>query len=861
MEALLEETPEIHIESSERSEGEDEKLDDQRTEGSASTISEALEKIGLDVVESAFKHVKKYPDCDESQIEDAEYPSSYKHNTEKEMLVVAYAENYRRQYVHLFRDRQPLLLCPLNECGIEKFVCTTICPTLLPFKELYHWQGCAEFVSDYLTLQQLPIAHKIPEHLYSPTTILERQKGNSFDYSTLLCSLLLGAGYDAYVVSGYATKEICLADESREVCPLLKVHKEVHKQEIIKPFCKYTVKPPRDLSSKFEKKLALRKVMEEKLNKEKLQKEEEERFLESQKPPPDPLYGLRVHSWILVKSGKREIAEDFFIEPFTGKEYSQQSLSFLGIESVWNHLNYWANMQDCSTGCSELVFDLYNTTKWEFLMVGASQPKVDFPDIDDDLLDLDEDDDDVEEDKYLDMPASWIKPIVITPKQFESRCPGGKKTILYRNSVLEKFSHYLLPDGLVSRLSVYKDIEQTSLIRTEEWLLNRVDKLIKRVDDNEFITENFAEGRSYNIKQHIYRKNDLRPFGDRTMYFYNHARVDGLSSRIDCENEMIEHFIDRSDYLYYRRVIFKKPVAKFDSTEVLTRPIIEITEKFSRNPEIDANEDVAIRVFVIAEDKILLTYHRHDESITSSTREFYKPPQAEEKGENLPWSSDMTVAFTVTHPNHKPPSNKVTPIYQNLVKLVAIEQKTIKDVRNSEEETREILQDRLEENLENELVISVYDTDRNEKAKKHRKEQELLAEEERQRKQDMEMDYLAPFLAQIGNPDKLNSAQAFKLKEDCLADLKQRLIDKANLIQLRFENETSKLHNRQQEYQQKQIAMTKDDEEDYFNYCSEAMFRIHILEMRLVRHKQTAPNKYMAMEQKLRMDPRLSVLL
>ena len=55
------------------------------------------------------------------------------------------------------------------------------------------------------------------------------------------------------------------------------------------------------------------------------------------------------------------------------------------------------------------------------------------------------------------------------------------------------------------------------------------------------------------------------------------------------------------------------------------------------------------------------------------------------------------------------------------------------------------------------------------------------------RKQEMEIDYLAPFLAQIGDPEKLTRQQAYDLKEDCLADLKQRLIDKANLIQARFE--------------------------------------------------------------------------
>ena len=54
----------------------------------------------------------------------------------------------------------------------------------------------------------------------------------------------------------------------------------------------------------------------------------------------------------------------------------------------------------------------------------------------------------------------------------------------------------------------------------------------------------------------------------------------------------------------------------------------------------------------------------------------------------------------------------------------------------------------------------------------------------------MEIDYLAPFLAQMGDPEKISRHEAFKLKEDCLADLKHRLIDKANLIQSRFEKVT-----------------------------------------------------------------------
>lgn len=68
------------------------------------------------------------------------------------------------------------------------------------------------------------------------------------------------------------------------------------------------------------------------------------------KPVEDELYGLRVHSWVLVLEGKREIAEPFFIEPFTGLSHSVHSDKYLGIESIWNHQNYWVNMQECSEG-------------------------------------------------------------------------------------------------------------------------------------------------------------------------------------------------------------------------------------------------------------------------------------------------------------------------------------------------------------------------------------------------------------------------------------------------------------------------------------------------------------------------------
>ena len=37
----------------------------------------------------------------------------------------------------------------------QKFICTTIRPTQLEYRELYDWDGAAEFVADYLNFETL----------------------------------------------------------------------------------------------------------------------------------------------------------------------------------------------------------------------------------------------------------------------------------------------------------------------------------------------------------------------------------------------------------------------------------------------------------------------------------------------------------------------------------------------------------------------------------------------------------------------------------------------------------------------------------------------------------------------------------
>nr|XP_012139134.1 PREDICTED: dynein regulatory complex subunit 7-like [Megachile rotundata] len=82
-------------------------------------------------------------------------PSSYHTVSDKEKVLAWYAENFRRQFCVKYPDRKPLLLVRENECGVQKFVSTTIRRSTPPYPELYTWQGCGKFASDYIEYEPL----------------------------------------------------------------------------------------------------------------------------------------------------------------------------------------------------------------------------------------------------------------------------------------------------------------------------------------------------------------------------------------------------------------------------------------------------------------------------------------------------------------------------------------------------------------------------------------------------------------------------------------------------------------------------------------------------------------------------------
>ena len=146
---------------------------------------------------------------------------TYFSNTNKEELCLEYARNFDIKFKRLYPKRDELYLVAKNEHGVEKFIPTTLRPTLLPFREIYDVEETAAFVANYLHFEPLEVRTAPPSVLPSPTQVLEWSVGDCFDFAMLLCSFLLGAGYDAFVVHGKAPRWVCLRDQSSSKCPFL----------------------------------------------------------------------------------------------------------------------------------------------------------------------------------------------------------------------------------------------------------------------------------------------------------------------------------------------------------------------------------------------------------------------------------------------------------------------------------------------------------------------------------------------------------------------------------------------------------------------------------------------------------------
>ncbi|KAJ0173524.1 hypothetical protein K1T71_010673 [Dendrolimus kikuchii] len=768
------------------------------------------------------------------------FPLSYYTNSSKERLLLAYAENFRRQFLFHYKMRKPLLLQAPNECRLQKMVCTTIRPTKLCFADTNTWQGIASLVSDYFDYEPLmkPILH--PERIMSPYTAIIRRSGNPFELAHVTVSWLIGAGYDAYVVVGCADRDTCMAIRYRTVCPEVPDEIEkVEEPEALEEEPRYRLVPLPDLTSKYCQKMDEKEAERKQAELDKIENKRLRKIADLEKPPPDEVHGWRTHAWVLVLSGFMGVEEPFFIEPSEGKAYSLDASKYQNLDSVYNHENYYVNLQNCADGLQTLNYDLGELSCWEHLLAGEpfyrrQMVGVDYADKGTA----------VDTEKHLDVPASWVEKLDITADEYEQRYPGSHKTIHYKKVLLEKFSAYSETDGIVKRIKIFDDYALTVPLLTYAWYKNRVDKMetVKIDHVSREIRETFGIGRKEHLLKHVYSMDapTTSVEGVRTMEFNYYARLDHLTKLVCTPVTFNEIYTNRDDRLESREITYTEGT----KTEP-KRQIKDIIETFSRNNSIPAKLDIWKKIFHMQENTIDLLYHYAHNFVTNDTRNYIKPNLAETGGKIL-FYPDKTSGY-IANPCAKPP--RPLDVYYTLCENMDREYKTNKAIRDRETDVNGYLRDRHKELTEPKLYVALFDTERNEAAKKGWKEQEAQRAEVTEREKEAEIDPLAPYLARMfgsghGTGTPLTVKEATLVREQCINDFKAKQLARQHLVQERFDALNTEYKSKRLWYLANQFILTPEKESAYFTLSAELAFQVHSLEVRLTRHRDLSAPRF-----------------
>jgi hypothetical protein len=371
--------------------------------------------------------------------------------------------------------------------------------------------------------------------------------------ATLLCSVLIGLGFPALVVSGYATREVTMNDQRRVKCPFIPEQpvEEVVREELDP---KYRLKDPPFLKSHFLMQCEKKQRDAENAITEESERQEMLKLEEFERPPPDPENGFRSHAWVaMIKNApwcykaefKVEIKEDeeevfdepmaFFIEPSTGFRHDLNDPCYQGIESIWNHQNYYVNRQYRKTTIADMRWDLGENEHWEHFLPGepfelrkekkVEEEEEENPTDGSDLA--------LAIEKHIDMPFPWVSMLHISAVDFEERYVDGEKKEHYKYCIYERFAPYKMTDGLMRRLTIYETLEYENPLNVYEWFQNRDDCMVRvhRNIKTTEIVEDFEKGRNDSLKVFIHYPDESEKV---VLKFYS-------KSRFDCMKEAIYH--------------------------------------------------------------------------------------------------------------------------------------------------------------------------------------------------------------------------------------------------------------------------------------------------------------------------------
>ncbi|XP_025205390.1 dynein regulatory complex subunit 7-like, partial [Melanaphis sacchari] len=631
-------------------------------------------------------------------------PESYKKTTSIEKLINLYANNFIEQFKIKYPNRRQLVLVLLNECGVQKCVCTTIKPSRLVYPNLKDLISYSEFVAKHITYIKLEDPLAVPNKIMSPTTTLEMQTANCFEMAILLVSFLIGCEYNAFVVYGYASKIVCNNDLRKVKLDWEEYDKHKSDSEnITEDFDDaHFLKPKNDLCSEYIKFL----IEEEK---KKMMVKDEVKEVDFNYSS-DPLFEKRVHAWVIVIPLKNEDENmneiPFFIEPSTGERKEVSNENYIGIEAIWNNRNYWVNLQSLNGGCTQYNFTLTNTKCWEHFLPDEHHSlqggTLDFKHNENTSF------------NHLVMPNSWVNVLQVPRNKYLMLYPSGKKVVTYMNAIKEFYSDYIMPDGLIEKTSFFTNSDYVNTTFVTEIYKYRIDKLIrvetKYTTKEKETVEYFESGRDDFLKTHKFYGNCNNIQNKHFVTFYN-LRLDSMAELQIDENSFITTFNERPDLLFWRKCIFQKTENNNYQNLNIKRKSMSIVEKYLRDKSKHKDRDIATISFNLEFNSIYVQYQYGEGQITQSSRLFQKPTSIRKED-----FDPKSVIEDIVYPYEG--HLKTHEAYVMLRDLIEAEKEALHNVSKLEDDIIKILGIRSRERTEFKLQIDSLDWDRNHKIRK-----------------------------------------------------------------------------------------------------------------------------------------------
>lgn len=491
----------------------------------------------------------------------------------------------------------------------------------------------------------------------SPANVLDWQAGDSFDFAIALCSLLIGCGYDAYVVYGTAPREITTKDEALMDCPFPiemadnddKEDPEVDKDEEHMTSKKPSLITPID-DFQVTKKPPHHSEFDDEMKRNKDQSEEQSRkaavTIDDDAPDlerDDEFGHSRLHCWVLLQKGNREIQETFFIEPTTGRKYAVDDAPYYSVEAIFNHRNFWINL-DPTRAVNEINFEFQDdqTGEWEYVMIQQQEKKKNEGDNDDDNAQEEDETDEngdngpKKEEDVLDMPPPWSPKLFVNKDKFLDLCPNGEKTVFYKKCKVDFYSECSQVDGLVRRITIYEDFKRLIVKEIRSYYKNRKDNLVlrRRFQYQFKLVEHYDSSAS----SHYWKKVIQIDGRVRKIYFYHHRNKDGLIYREEqIGRKTFERYKGREDKLVYRSVTFnpdstdkkEKDLTLFDNHHLGNKVkgevvILKMTQKFAQDPIMQAEDQIRRTEFNLAKGRVYIYKHFNSGRITTGSETYVR---------------------------------------------------------------------------------------------------------------------------------------------------------------------------------------------------------------------------------------------